>query len=395
MKILFCGSFYTPAILSAMQSKHAIGFANDLLQKSYLKGLSMNHQDVYACTLPNVASCLSEGDIYQKQEYANLYGIHSCSLPFFNIPVLKHYFKYKTLIHKIQSDKRDYDLFLAYDLDVALLAAARFVKKRYPTWKVVFIIPDLPGFTGATSKLVNILTLLTEWISKRCYNSVDGFVYLSKYMKDYLKLTQNSVVIEGIYNDDTLLEYDAKSNIGDANSKVIMYAGAMSERNGVLMLIEAFEYMNSPNSQLILCGDGPLRDKILSMAKIDSRIKFMGNVAHEQVLEYYRFADLLVNPRPPKEDFTRYSFPSKTMEYFASATPVMMYRLSGVPEEYYKHCVIFTADTFIEMANQIQDFFSINRDVRIEIGRKAREFIMKNKRPYNQVKIMLDFVDSI
>lgn len=47
-----------------------------------------------------------------------------------------------------------------------------------------------------------------------------------------------------------------------------------------------------------------------------------------------REVSLLVNPRQNTEAFTKYSFPSKTMEYLASGTPVLMYKLDGIPDEY-------------------------------------------------------------
>ena len=38
-----------------------------------------------------------------------------------------------------------------------------------------------------------------------------------------------------------------------------------------------------------------------------------------------------VNPRQNNEEFTKYSFPSKTMEYLASGVPVVAYKLDGIP----------------------------------------------------------------
>ena len=43
---------------------------------------------------------------------------------------------------------------------------------------------------------------------------------------------------------------------------------------------------------------------------------------------------MLVNPRPDNEEYTRYSFPSKNIEYLLTGKPVVAYLLSGMPEVY-------------------------------------------------------------
>ena len=41
-----------------------------------------------------------------------------------------------------------------------------------------------------------------------------------------------------------------------------------------------------------------------------------------------------MNPRSADAEYTKYSFPSKTIEYLATGVPVVMNRLPGIPEEY-------------------------------------------------------------
>ena len=50
--------------------------------------------------------------------------------------------------------------------------------------------------------------------------------------------------------------------------------------------------------------------------------------------EWIRRADVLVNPRPNEGEYTKYSFPSKNIEYLLSGNPVVGYMLSGMPEDY-------------------------------------------------------------
>ena len=48
----------------------------------------------------------------------------------------------------------------------------------------------------------------------------------------------------------------------------------------------------------------------------------------------YKNADLLVSPRLPDDFTTRYTFPSKVLEYITSGTPVLSNKLPGIPVEY-------------------------------------------------------------
>ena len=68
--------------------------------------------------------------------------------------------------------------------------------------------------------------------------------------------------------------------------------------------------------------------------KSHANIRYFGFVSHERALELQAKAALLINPRSPKGVFTRYSFPSKTLEYMRSGKPVVCHRLEGIPEEY-------------------------------------------------------------
>jgi len=45
-------------------------------------------------------------------------------------------------------------------------------------------------------------------------------------------------------------------------------------------------------------------------------------------------ADVLVNPRENNEEYTKYSFPSKNIEYLASGNPVVAYMLDGMGDCY-------------------------------------------------------------
>ena len=63
-------------------------------------------------------------------------------------------------------------------------------------------------------------------------------------------------------------------------------------------------------------------------------VKYKGVAPNAVIVEEELKATLLVNPRPTGEEYTKYSFPSKNMEYMASGTPVLTTCLPGMPAEY-------------------------------------------------------------
>jgi glycosyltransferase involved in cell wall biosynthesis len=89
-----------------------------------------------------------------------------------------------------------------------------------------------------------------------------------------------------------------------------------------------------PNYRLVLCGRGDCEDYIKEKQTADSRILYQGLVTADVARDWIRKADVLVNPRLNDEEYTKYSFPSKNIEYLLSGNPVVASMLSGMPEDY-------------------------------------------------------------
>ena len=104
----------------------------------------------------------------------------------------------------------------------------------------------------------------------------------------------------------------------------------MDTRFGIRDLIAAFNEIDDKEFSLWICGFGLDQPFVEVAAKNDSRIIYWGLVEQNRVFEMQQQATLLVNPRKGDAEFTKYSFPSKTMEYMASGTPTVMYKLPGL-----------------------------------------------------------------
>ena len=152
--------------------------------------------------------------------------------------------------------------------------------------------------------------------------------------------------------------------------------------------------MPNPDVELWICGSGELKNTIEKSAEKDHRIKFYGLVDRECALMMQRNATILVNPRTSEGAYTKYSFPSKVMEYMLSGRSVIINKLPGIPNEYYKYVYCPKDESVESLAECISRVLSINENVRDELAQKARNFIINNKNAKVQMSRVLSLINS-
>ena len=90
-------------------------------------------------------------------------------------------------------------------------------------------------------------------------------------------------------------------------------------------------------------------------------------------------ATLLINPRPTNQEFVKYSFPSKNMEYLVSGTPLLTTRLPGMPMEYYPYIYTIDAETDEGLCKTLRVLLSKSKQELHENGKRAKMFVLENK----------------
>lgn len=78
-----------------------------------------------------------------------------------------------------------------------------------------------------------------------------------------------------------------------------------------------------------------MADFVNDCQKKDGRVRSLGFLDQTSLRSAQMNAIGLLITRDPNEDYVRYSFPSKLIEYMATGTPVITTRLPGIPEEYF------------------------------------------------------------
>lgn len=99
-------------------------------------------------------------------------------------------------------------------------------------------------------------------------------------------------------------------------------AGGLHERYGLKMLVDAFVSNNLPGLKLVIYGSGPYEEELKGVCSQHNTVEYRGVAPNDEIVKAERDATLLVNPRPTHEEFTKYSFPSKNMEYMVSGAIV-------------------------------------------------------------------------
>jgi Glycosyltransferase len=382
-----------------LNSKSGAQFAADALQWSFITGFEENNILPKIINLPYIGSFPKR---YSKLFYEtnklcytfnnNTYASYKfCNLSLYKM-ISRYYVTKKSLFNDF-NNKHNTQTLVIYSVSTPFLKAAIDYKRKFALTKICVIVADLPEFMSDSK---NILYRLLKNIDGNNVNKylrqVDAFVLLSENMKERLPINNKPyVVVEGIYN-----KHDEVDNFEEiSNVKQILYSGTLAYRYGIMNLVHAFSKIKNDNYRLVICGDGDSKEEIIELSQKDSRINYLGSLKREEVLKLQKQSSLLVNPRTPEGEFTKYSFPSKTMEYLASGTPTLLYKLPGIPDEYYNFCFTVEKLGIDELAYKIDEILSKSDKELKEIGDKAREFILEKKNPKVQCAKVIDMINQL
>ena len=390
---ILVGSIYPKHILDSILNEHShVDFAANTFQLSLLEGFSKYYSSIYVITSP-VTSLFPRS---KKIVYTHFYGtldtsnlkVHMIFPGFINLPFLKlisEFFLVKKNLHK--SLKEDCTVYI-YALHSPFLLAVYSLRKRISN--VCVIIPDLPDYMSHNNGLLRrLLKRVNKYLLNKCIKEFPNHVLFSKFMASQLPLQgKKSIVVEGIHSDTKLLVDDKEIK------KTILYSGIISSNYGVFDLIEAFHRIDGDDYQLWLCGSCQNKMDVLNKyIRDDHRIKYFGLLQKEQVRKLQRKATLLVNPRHSNEEFTKYSFPSKTMEYLYSGTPTLMCRLCAIPKEYDEFLYYFDDESVDGYKNRIIEVCNLDKNYLQKQGEKARDFIANKKNCYVQAERIFKMVE--
>ena len=134
---------------------------------------------------------------------------------------------------------------------------------------------------------------------------------------------------------------------------------------------------------------------VATRAASDSRITYYGTLRNSDVLVLQRSATVLINPRSGKHEFTRFSFPSKNLEYMTSGRPVVLCRMEGIPTEYFDHVYVVEGDTSTALHSALRHVLGLPEQELAAVGIRARDFVYSQKNYIVQGEKVRRLIDRV
>jgi len=391
--VVFLGGLFLPERIDAIrrQSRGPIQFAADVLQKAFLRGFATAlDTPLSVVNLPFVGSYPARYRALRFPAWSGTYpvGVPVEGRPFLNLQIVKYLSRFRSALTGLKAaiPRGSRATVVIYSAHLPFLAAARLLRRSRPDIDMCLILPDLPEFMGVGGRVYVFLKSIESLLFRKLIADIDCFVLLTDAMGDRLGIPPaRRVVVEGIF--DPIDDEDAAATPSErpADEFPILYTGTLAARYGISDLLDAFERLERPEARLWICGDGDARPRLESLAARDVRVTYFGQVSRSQALALQRQAAVLVNPRRAEGEFTKYSFPSKTMEYLASGKPVVMHALPGVPQEYHDFLVIPRTQDASGLAEVLDDLAGRPAADLLELGRRGQVFVLNAKNPEKQV----------
>ena len=266
-----------------------------------------------------------------------------------------------------------------------VVATSALLAAKLRRCRCVGIVMDLPDMFAKAGK---IYKAWGNFVIRGCTD----YIVLTQAMNDYINPTGKPyVVLEG-QADAQMLHKEPSLN-KKIKPRVCLYAGGVCRQYGLEMLTQGFLKANVPDAQLHIYGPGDYVQELQRIAGEDPRVVYGGMLMNDEIVEKEQKATLLVNPRPTHEEYVKYSFPSKTMEYMASGTPVLTTKIPGIPEDYQPHLMFIEEETVDGVARAVRMALSQTDEELYTRGTAAREFILNTRNNVAQARKVLDMLE--
>ena len=322
-------------------------------------------------------------------------------LPFINFPVLKHIgigisFYFNTLCWQIKNRGKQKGLIMDASyvsaLPFVVLASLGFKSKKTAIFCDIYdYMADVKD--ARENQKISFVKRVAKKVISKCYKKLDSYVFLTEQMNEVVNpLNKPYIVMEGLV--DINMESKPNELSNKAEGKVVMYAGAIRAQYGVKNLVEGFIDYKNDDARLWIFGDGDYKTELYDINQKDSRITFFGAVPLKTVIEKELEASLMINPRPVDKEFTKYSFPSKNMEYMASGTPILTTRLPGMPGDYYDYIYTIDGNEKEDITSALKKALANSGDELNQMGKKSKEFVLTKKNNVAQAARILALLEE-
>lgn len=354
-----------------------------------MEGLVENGAEVFSLSSRPLNRSM-ERKVYVKKETEEEKGIKYHYVSYWNLPILRNlsvFFNvfFKTLFMK---KKRKETVVVCDALNIAASTAALLAAKLCRLQNVG-IVTDVPCHRPNNAEIPTAQKI-NLWLMKK----FSSYLLLTDQMSEVVNPKKRPyVVLEG--HSDISMANVENTLENKYPAKVCLYAGTLRRIYGIEGLVRGFIAAGVPDTELHIYGNGDFKDDLCKLAEQYPNVKYMGIAPNDEVVAAELKATLLVNPRPTHEDYTKYSFPSKNMEYMASGTPVLTTKLPGMPEDHLEHVYLIEEENADGVEKVLRELLTKSREELHEKGMKAKEFVLREKNNVKQAEKLIDMLEKI
>ena len=312
-------------------------------------------------------------------------------MPLVNLPAIKMLTRCLGSFYGLVRMGRSADVVCVYAAHSPNLLAAYLYSKLCGKPYYVYV-PDLPSFMDVAlerGRLLRWLKKIDASLLSWLLRSANGLVVISRPMVEDQPAwkARPYLVLEGI-SESSPIPAD-----GVADKKMIFYAGGVNRSYGIVELVEGF-LRSGIGYELVLCGRGDLEGYLAETCAKHASVKYLGFVSPEKVAELQRRASLLVLTRNPAEAYTRYSFPSKLIEYMSAGIPVLTTRLAGIPDEYFDHLNIIEGFSVGAVADALVKISSADKQYLSDKAERGKVWVLGAKSSRAVGKQLVEFMEN-
>jgi colanic acid/amylovoran biosynthesis glycosyltransferase len=260
---------------------------------------------------------------------------------------------------------------------------------------------------GMKVKLVTVFHAndVSEFVNKKgrkvyegLFNTGDLFLPVSRYWKDELikmGCPGDRTVVHHMGVDTNIFQYCERRS---SRTVKMLSVSRLAEKKGHRFSIEALKkiYDKGYDIQYTIIGYGPELDSLKNMVKnigLEKIVYFKGSITQEEILKFYREADIFVLPSITSSSGDKEGIPVALMEAMATGLPVLSTLHSGIPEivEDGIFGFLIPEKDAEALAEKIK-LLSIDPELRVTMGVKGRERVEND---YNINKLNIKLIEML
>lgn len=392
MRILYVSSLCTPTTYGRLlpNESQRIGQQVQKFGALLVEGLRTNGAEITVLSKPPV-NRRNNNRTFIRTNAEQLNGVGYRYQVVVNLPVVGHIITFlSAFLSVLRFCARDATAAVLCNPLTVITFLAALSATRITRNPLVAVVTDIPTvYAGSVTAPVSFPMAL----SGRLSNRADSYVLLTEAMTTIVNPRKRPfVVMEGLVDlraaaiENTLQKKHQR--------RICLYAGGIRAVYGLEDLVHAFVLAGVVDTELHIYGGGTFEEDLATTCATYPNVEFLGVRDNAFIVHEQARATLLVNPRPSGPAYTRYSFPSKTLEYLASGTPVLTTKLPGIPAEYFEHVYIFDDESVEGMARRLREVLSLPRADLHRRGLEARDWALTTRDNVSQTRRILDLIEE-